>query len=108
MDFICYLSKYCILYFEFIVKCGKLKMEDVMNYLVDLENVTKLYGNKVALNNVTLKLVPGKIVGLLGPNGSGRTHACARACTCTHAHARTHARTHACMHTHTHGPAWSV
>lgn len=73
MDFICYLSKYSTLYFEFIVKCGKLKMEDVMNYLVDLENVTKLYGNKVALNNVTLKLVPGKIVGLLGPNGSGKT-----------------------------------
>ena len=44
-----------------------------MDYLIDLENVTKLYGNKVALSNVTLKLVPGKIVGLLGPNGSGKT-----------------------------------
>ena len=44
-----------------------------MNHLIELNNVTKLYGNKVALNNVTLRLGPGKIIGLLGPNGSGKT-----------------------------------
>lgn len=44
-----------------------------MDNLIELNNVTKLYGNKIALNNVTLKLGSGKIIGLLGPNGSGKT-----------------------------------
>lgn len=42
------------------------------NY-IELVNVTKKYGNCVALNNVNLVLHPGKIIGLLGPNGSGKT-----------------------------------
>lgn len=44
-----------------------------MEYLIDLDNVTKTYGNKTALANVNLKLESGKIIGLLGPNGSGKT-----------------------------------
>lgn len=42
------------------------------NY-IEMINVTKKYGKFVALNNVNLTLTPGKIVGLLGPNGSGKT-----------------------------------
>ena len=42
------------------------------NYL-ELINVTKKYGKFVALNNINLSLQPGHIVGLLGPNGSGKT-----------------------------------
>lgn len=42
--------------------------------LVELTNVTKKYGKyKVALNDVSLQLESGKIIGLLGPNGSGKT-----------------------------------
>ena len=41
--------------------------------LLELSNITKSYGSKVALNNVNLSLEPGKIVGILGPNGSGKT-----------------------------------
>ena len=41
--------------------------------LLELTNVTKTYGSKVALSNVSLTLGPGKIIGLLGPNGSGKT-----------------------------------
>lgn len=37
------------------------------------ENVTKQYGNKVALNNVSLKIPSNCIFGLLGPNGAGKT-----------------------------------
>ncbi len=36
-------------------------------------NLTKRYGKTCALNNVSLTLESGKIVGLLGPNGSGKT-----------------------------------
>ncbi|HEL1556545.1 TPA: ABC transporter ATP-binding protein [Streptococcus suis] len=41
--------------------------------LVELQQVSKSYGGAVALNNVNLKLPAGKIIGLLGPNGSGKT-----------------------------------
>lgn len=41
--------------------------------LIELDNVTKKYGNKNVLNNVNLKIERGKIYGLLGPNGSGKT-----------------------------------
>ena len=44
-----------------------------MNNLIELTNVSKLYGKTVALNNVSLNIGGGKIIGLLGPNGSGKT-----------------------------------
>lgn len=44
-----------------------------MNNLIQLNGVYKLYGNKVALNNVSITLNSGRIIGLLGPNGSGKT-----------------------------------
>lgn len=44
-----------------------------MSELLRCENLTKRYGGVVALNNVSFTLESGKIVGLLGPNGSGKT-----------------------------------
>lgn len=41
--------------------------------LLKINDLTKKYFNKTALNNVTLNFEPGKIYGLLGPNGSGKT-----------------------------------
>lgn len=41
--------------------------------LVEINNLTKRYGNNLALNNISLTLMPGNIIGLLGPNGSGKT-----------------------------------
>lgn len=43
------------------------------NKLLEIHNLTKKYGGKVALNEVNLTLESGHIVGLLGPNGSGKT-----------------------------------
>lgn len=40
---------------------------------VEMQNLSKFYGDKQALRDVTLSVPPGKIVGLLGPNGSGKT-----------------------------------
>ena len=40
---------------------------------IEIENLTKALGTKVALDGVTLSLEKGQIVGLLGPNGSGKT-----------------------------------
>lgn len=41
--------------------------------LVSIENVTKQFGYKIALNHVTFAVPPGQICGLLGPNGAGKT-----------------------------------
>ena len=41
--------------------------------LLALENVTKSYGATAALDNISLEISAGKIVGSLGPNGSGKT-----------------------------------
>ena len=41
--------------------------------IVKCEGLTKSYGAKMALKNLSLSVEPGRIVGLLGPNGSGKT-----------------------------------
>lgn len=41
--------------------------------MIELKNVTKAYGTKVALRNVNLTLPQGEIVGLFGENGAGKT-----------------------------------
>lgn len=44
-----------------------------MSVIVECKDLTVKYGNKVALNNFSVEFQEGKIVGLLGPNGSGKT-----------------------------------
>ena len=41
--------------------------------LVQCEHLTKIFPGKKALDDVNLKIGRGKVVGLLGPNGSGKT-----------------------------------
>ena len=41
--------------------------------LVYLDHVQKLYGKHTALYDVSVNIQPGRIIGLLGPNGSGKT-----------------------------------
>jgi ABC-2 type transport system ATP-binding protein len=40
---------------------------------IEIENLTKRFGDLTALDNVNISLEKGQIVGLLGPNGSGKT-----------------------------------
>ena len=44
-----------------------------MGNIIECKSLTKRYGRKVALNEINLNLEEGRIVGLLGPNGSGQT-----------------------------------
>lgn len=42
-------------------------------YVMQCNEVTKMYGNVKALDSVCLNISRGRITGLLGPNGSGKT-----------------------------------
>lgn len=48
-----------------------------MENVIEIKNLTKKYGNLVALNHFDLVVKQGEILGLLGPNGSGKS-------TCIH------------------------
>jgi ABC-2 type transport system ATP-binding protein len=40
---------------------------------IKVENVSKRYGNQIALNKVSLQVNKGEILGFLGPNGAGKS-----------------------------------
>ena len=44
-----------------------------MNNILEVQNVSKSYGDFTALNNVSISVPKGSIYGLLGPNGAGKT-----------------------------------
>ncbi len=41
--------------------------------MIETRNLTKRYGNLIAVNNINLKLDEGDVFGFIGPNGSGKT-----------------------------------
>ena len=41
--------------------------------MIQVEGVTKRYGPKTAVSNITFEVERGEIVGFLGPNGAGKT-----------------------------------
>ena len=41
--------------------------------IVELQQVRKAYDTKIAVENLSFKIEPGSMFGLLGPNGSGKT-----------------------------------
>ena len=43
-----------------------------MEPVYEVHGLCKYYGKKAALDGVDFTVEPGKLVGLLGPNGSGR------------------------------------
>ena len=41
--------------------------------MIEVKDISKLYGEQRALDHVSLTVQPGEIVGLLGPNGAGKS-----------------------------------
>lgn len=44
-----------------------------MNAVISAKGLTKSYGKQVAVDHISFEIAPGRIVGLIGPNGSGKT-----------------------------------
>lgn len=41
--------------------------------MIDVQNLTKQYAGRTAVNDITFQVEPGEIVGFLGPNGAGKS-----------------------------------
>jgi len=48
-------------------------MDELAQYPVALDGVTRRFGDVVAVDGVSFALHPGTILGLIGPSGSGKT-----------------------------------
>lgn len=44
-----------------------------MDNILEINGLTKIYGNITAVNNLSVKIPKGSVFGVLGPNGSGKT-----------------------------------
>ncbi len=54
-------------------KCTLYKKLEEVFLLIEISNLTKAYGSKLALDHIGLSVQRGEIVGLLGPNGAGKS-----------------------------------
>ena len=43
------------------------------DYIIEVENLVKKFGDLIAVNDISFKVAPGEIFGFLGPNGAGKT-----------------------------------
>src|SRR6516162_7226454 len=41
--------------------------------MIEVRGLVKQYGAKIAVNNLSFDVLPGKVTGFLGPNGAGKT-----------------------------------
>lgn len=41
--------------------------------MIEVEGLTKFYGPKAAIQEVSFQVAKGEVVGFLGPNGAGKT-----------------------------------
>ena len=56
-----------------LIKKFRIKSFKKSNAIIEFENVTLAYGNRIILDNISFKINEGQIFGMLGPNGVGKS-----------------------------------
>ena len=56
-----------------VIKKFRIKSFKNINSLVEFNNISLAYGNRLILDNINFKINEGQIFGMLGPNGVGKS-----------------------------------
>ena len=56
-----------------IIKKFRIKSFKKINSIIEFENISLSYGNRLILDNINFKINEGQIFGMLGPNGVGKS-----------------------------------
>ena len=56
-----------------IIKKFRIKSFKNINSIIEFDNVSLSYGNRLILDNINFKINEGQIFGMLGPNGVGKS-----------------------------------
>ena len=56
-----------------VIKKFRIKSFKKINSIIEFENVSLAYGNRLILDNINFKINEGQIFGMLGPNGVGKS-----------------------------------
>tara|TARA_Y100001936_G_scaffold245206_1_gene286807 strand:+ start:538 stop:1314 length:777 start_codon:yes stop_codon:yes gene_type:complete len=56
-----------------IIKTFRIKSFKNINSIIEFENVSLSYGNRLILDNISFRVNQGQIYGMLGPNGVGKS-----------------------------------
>ncbi len=56
-----------------VIKKFRIKSFKTTNSIVEFDNISLAYGNRLILDNINFKINKGQIFGMLGPNGVGKS-----------------------------------
>ena len=56
-----------------LIKKFRIKSFKKIKSIIEFENVTLAYGNRIILDNISFRINEGQIFGMLGPNGVGKS-----------------------------------
>ena len=56
-----------------VIKKFRIKSFKKKNSIIEFENISLSYGNRLILDNISFKINEGQIFGMLGPNGVGKS-----------------------------------
>jgi len=56
-----------------VIKKFRIKSFKKINNIIEFENISLSYGNRLILDNINFKINEGQIFGMLGPNGVGKS-----------------------------------